>query len=141
MDNTDGSGNNKHLTFSDAKAIARMWEDSPTQTLCHYSESSEHSQNSLGRCSTCFMVRLKTLINVFDIFSSGVPTETTRIMRNILCNRGFNKRQMSTKDTCFRINLALCWEFQHKYANTDKSSQNSQQFAVTGISSTCHVCI
>ena len=27
MDNTDGSGNNKRLTFSDAKAIARMWED------------------------------------------------------------------------------------------------------------------
>ena len=31
MDNTDGSGNNKRLTFSDAKAIARMWEDSLTQ--------------------------------------------------------------------------------------------------------------
>ena len=31
MDNTDRSGNNKRLTFSDAKAIARMWEDSLTQ--------------------------------------------------------------------------------------------------------------
>ena len=31
MDNTDGSGNNKRLTFSDAKAIARMWEESLKQ--------------------------------------------------------------------------------------------------------------
>ena len=44
-------------------------------TLCHYSDSSEHSQNSLGRRSTCIMPRLKTLINGFDIFSLGVLTE------------------------------------------------------------------
>ena len=44
-------------------------------TLRHHSESSEHSRNSLGRRSTCFLHRLKALINVFDIFSLGVPTE------------------------------------------------------------------
>ena len=31
MDNPDGSRNNKRLTFSDAKGIARMWEDLLTQ--------------------------------------------------------------------------------------------------------------
>ena len=31
MDNTDGSGNNKRLTFSGARVIVRMWEDSLTQ--------------------------------------------------------------------------------------------------------------
>ena len=31
MDSRQGSRNNKHLTFSDANSIARMWEDSLTQ--------------------------------------------------------------------------------------------------------------
>ena len=31
VDNTNGSRNNKRLIFSDAKSIARMWEDSLMQ--------------------------------------------------------------------------------------------------------------
>ena len=45
-------------------------------TLHHYSKSSEHSQNSLGRRSTCTMPRLKTSLNVFESCSSGVLTVT-----------------------------------------------------------------
>ena len=44
-------------------------------TLHHYSESSEHSRNLLGRRPTDTIPRLKTLLNVFDSCSLGVPTE------------------------------------------------------------------
>ena len=70
------AGNNKRLTFSDAKAIVANVGRLANATLRHYSESSEHSREIRSEDdSTCFMLRLKTLINVFDIFSSGVPTE------------------------------------------------------------------
>ena len=75
MSNTDGSRNNKRLTFPDAKSHCANVTRLANATLRHYSESSEHSRNSLGRQSTCFLHTLKTSINVFDIFSSGVPTE------------------------------------------------------------------
>ena len=75
MSKMDGSRNNKHLTFSDAKGHCANVTRFANATLRHYSESSEHSRNSLGRRSTCFLHTLKTLINVFHIFSSGVPTE------------------------------------------------------------------
>ena len=75
MSNTDGSRNNKRLTFSDAKSHCANVTRLANATLRHYSESSEHSRNSLGRRSTGFLYRLKALINVFNIFSSGVPTE------------------------------------------------------------------
>ena len=44
-------------------------------TLRHYSESSEHSRNSLGRRPTDTIQRLKTWLNMFDNCSLGVPTE------------------------------------------------------------------
>ena len=45
-------------------------------TLHHYSESSKHSRNLLEIHSSCIMLRLKTLLNVFESCSLGVPTET-----------------------------------------------------------------
>ena len=63
------------LTFSDAKSHGANVTRLANAKLCHYSESSEHSRNSLGRRSTGFLHTLKALINVFNIFSLGVPTE------------------------------------------------------------------
>ena len=77
VDDTDRSGNNnKRLTFffrcekhyANVRGLANA-------TLCYHSESSEHSRNSLGRCTTCTMLRLKTLLNMFNSYSSGVPTK------------------------------------------------------------------
>ena len=76
VSNTDGSRNNKRLTFSDAKSHCANVGRFANATLHHYSESSEHSRNSLRRQSICFLHRLKTLINVFDSCSSGVAAET-----------------------------------------------------------------
>ena len=76
MNNTDGSRNNKRLTFFlDMKSHCVNVGRLANTTLRHYSESSEHSRNLLGRQSTCFLHRFNTLINVFDIYSLGVPTE------------------------------------------------------------------
>ena len=77
MINTDGCRNNKRLIFfSDTKSHCANVTRFANTTLRHYSESSEHSRNSLCRRSTGFLHILKILINVFDSYSSGVPTET-----------------------------------------------------------------
>ena len=76
MSNTDGSRNNKRLTFSDAKSHCMNVTRLANVTLCHYSESSEHSRNSLGRQSTGFLHTLKALINVFNIFQFGISDWT-----------------------------------------------------------------
>ena len=79
MNNTDGSRNNKRLIFFlDTKSHCANVTRFANATLRHYSESSEHSQNSLCRQSTGFLHILKMLINVFDSYSSGVPTETRK---------------------------------------------------------------
>ena len=104
-------------------------------TLHHYSESSEHSRNSLGRRSTCFLHRLKTLINVFDICSSGVLTETCESPEDLLyslSNKRLSHSTVSDKLSTVVGVLTLVREYSECY-------QNSQPFAVTGISSTCHV--
>ena len=47
VNNTDGSRNNKRLTFSNTKSHCANVTRFANATLHHYSESSEHSQNSL----------------------------------------------------------------------------------------------
>ena len=69
-----GSRNNKRLTFSDTKSHCANVGRLANATLRHYSESSEHSRNLLGRRSTGFQHTLKALINVFNILQSGFPT-------------------------------------------------------------------
>ena len=78
-------------------------------TLRHYSESSEHSRNSLGRRATDIMLRLKTLIKVFDSCSSGFPTGHAN-HEKIRCTRCLIKGCHIVQ---FLVNLARWWEFQH----------------------------
>ena len=131
MDNTDASRNNKRLIFrcdSHCTNVGRL----ANTTLRHYSESSEHSRNSLGRRSTCFLHRLKTLINVFDSCSSGVPTETCKSPEDSLyslSNKRLSHSTVSDKlSTVVGVPTLVC-----KYR---ECYQNLQLFAVTGISST-----
>ena len=74
------------------------------------------------------------LINVFNIFSSGVPTETRELSEDSLYSLS-NKRLshsavLSQLSTVVGVPSLVC-EYSERY-------QNSQPFAVTGISSTCH---
>ena len=135
MGNTDASRNNICLTFSDAKSHCTNVTRLTNATLHHYSESSEHSQNLLGRRSTNFLHRLKTLINVFDSCSSGVPAETRESSEDslyLLSNKRLSHSAVLSKfSTVVGVPTLV-----RKYS---KCYQNSQRFAVTGISSTCHV--
>ena len=76
MSNTNGSRNNKRLTFLDTKSHCANVTRFANATLRHYSKSSEHSRNSLGRRSTGFLHTLKALINVFNIFQFGISDWT-----------------------------------------------------------------
>ena len=101
-------------------------------TLRHYSESSEHSRNSLGRQSTCFLHRLKTLIKVFDSCSSGVPAETRELPEDSLyslSNKRLSHSTVSEKLSTVVGVPTLVREYSECF-------KNSQPFAVTGISST-----
>ena len=69
-----GSRNNKHLIFFRYEKHCMNVGRLVNATLCHYSESSEHSRNLLGRRSTCIMPRVKTLLSMFENCNSGVPT-------------------------------------------------------------------
>ena len=101
-------------------------------TSSHYSESSEHSRNSLGRQSTCLLHRLKTLINVFNSCSSGVPAETRELPEDLLyslSNKRLSHSTVSDKlkhsggssNTGARVQRMLSklatvysdWDFQH----------------------------
>ena len=111
MDNTNGSRNNKRLSFRYEKHCANVGRLANT-TLRHYSDSSKHSWNSLRGWLSCIMLRLETLPNV----SLRVAVQEFRLKHtnneNILCNRGLaqeNQLRWCTEP--------LCWEFQHKYAN------------------------
>ena len=133
----EGSRNNKRLTFSDAKSHCVNVGRLANATLRHYSESSEHSRNSLGRRSTCYLHRLKTLINVFDSCSSGVPTETRKTPEDSLyslSNKRLSHSTVSDKlSMVVGVPTLVC-----KYS---ECYQNSHLFAVTGISSTYYGCI
>ena len=137
MSNTDGSRNNKRLTLSDAKSHCANVGRLDNATLCHYSESSEHSQNSLGRQSTCFLHKLKTLINMFDSCSSGVLTETRESPEDLLYS--LSNKRLSHSAVLSKLSTVV--GFPTLVNEYSECYQNSQLFAVTGISSTCHVCI
>ena len=100
-------------------------------TLHHHSESSEHSRNLLGRHTTCTMLRLKTLL------CSTVTVREYRLNyvnnENILCNRGL-AWQSQQKIMHWTIVLGVPTQVR-EYG---ECYQNSQPFAVTGISSTCY---
>ena len=132
MSNTDGSRNNKRLTFSDGKSHCANVGRLANATLRHYSESSEHSRNSLGRRSTCFLHRLKTLINVFDSCSLGVPAETRESPEDSLYSLS-NKRLSHSTVLDKPSTVVGVPTLVHEYS---ECYQNSQPFAVTGISST-----
>ena len=114
MSNTEGNRNNKRLTFSDAKSHCANVGRLANATLHHYSESSEHSRNSLGRRSTCYLHRLKTLINVFDSCSWEYRLKHVNHQK-IRCTHCLTKGCHIVQ---FRINLAQWWEFQHWCAST-----------------------
>ena len=135
MSNTDGNRNNKHLTFSDAKSHCANVGRLANATLRHYSESSEHSRNSLGRRSTCYLHRIKTLINVFNSCSSGVPAETRELPEDSLYSLSNKRLSHSTVSD----KLSMVVGFPTLVREYSKCFKNSQPFAVTGISSTCHV--
>ena len=77
-------------------------------TLRHYSESSEHSQNSLRGWLSCIVLELKTLTNLSSIVAVRDFQLKHVNNENIHCNRGLAKPAKP-----------LCWEFQHKYANAE----------------------
>ena len=114
MSKTDGSRNNRRLTFSDAKSHCANVTRLANATLRHFSESSEHSWNSLWRRSASFLHTLKILINVFNSCSPGVPAETRKLSEDLLYSL-FNKR---LSHSAVWINLARWWEFQHWCAST-----------------------
>ena len=104
-------------------------------TLRHYSESSEHSRNLFCRRSTGFLHILKTLINVFDSYSSGVRTETCKSPEDSLyslSNKRLSHNAALNKPSTVVGVQTLVREYSKCY-------QNSQRFTVTGISSTCYV--
>ena len=72
----NGSRNNKHFFFFRYEKHCANVGRLTNATLRHDSESSKHSRNLLGACLSCIMLRLKTLLNMFESCSSGVPTET-----------------------------------------------------------------
>ena len=128
----DASRNNKRLIFLDAGSHCANVGRLAKATLHHYSESSEPSRNSLGRRSTCFLHRLKTLINVFDSCSSGVPTETCESPEDSLyslSNKRLSHSTVSDKlstvvgvptlvcqySECYQNSHTVCsdWDFQH----------------------------
>ena len=76
MSNTDGGRINKRLTFSDTKSHCANVIKFANATLRHYSESSEHSRNSLLRRSTGFLHKHKAVINVFNSFQFGISDWT-----------------------------------------------------------------
>ena len=133
--NTDGCRNNKRLTFSDTKSHCANVTRFANATLRHYSESSEHSRNSLCRQSTGFLHILKILINVFDSYSSGVPTETRKSPEDSLyslSNKRLSHNAVSNKPSTVVEVPTLVREYSECY-------QNSPRFTVTGISSTRYV--
>ena len=132
MDNTDASRNNKRLTFFRCESHCANVGRLANATLHHYSESSEHSRNSLGRRSICFLHRLKTLINVFDSCSSGVPAETCELpedsLYSLIDKKLPHSAVLNKLSTVVGV-PTLVREYSECY-------QNLQLFAVTGISST-----
>ena len=99
-------------------------------TLRHYSESSEHSQNSLCRRSTGFLHILKMLINVFDSYSSGVPTETRESPEDSLyslSNKRLGHNAVSNKPSTVVGVPTLVREYSECY-------RNLLRFTVAGIS-------
>ena len=134
--NTDGCRNNKRLTFSDTKSHCANVTRFANATLRHYSESSEHSRNSLCRRSTGFLHILKILINVFDSYSSGGPTETRESPEDSLyslSNKRLSHNAFSNKpstsggssNTGARVQRMLSklamvysdWDFQHTFCS------------------------
>ena len=134
MDSTKRSGNNKRLLFSDTRKIARMWEDSLTQPCV----TIVNLQNmELGRHATCTMLRLKTLINMFDSCSSGVLTETRKSPEDSLYSLSNKRLSHSTVSD----KLSMVVGVPTLVREYSECFENLQPFAVTGISSTCYVCI
>ena len=134
MNNTDRRRNNKRLTFSDPKSHCANVTRLANATLRQHSESSEHSRYSLGKRSTGFLHRLKTLINMFNSCSSGVPVETRESSEDSLYS--LSNKRLSHSAVLSKLSTVvgvptLVREYRECY-------QNSQPFAVTGISITCH---
>ena len=109
----DGSRNNRRLIFSDAKSHCANVTRFANTTLGHFSESSEHSRNSLRRRSTGFLHTLKALINVFNIFQFGISDWTRESREDLLYSQ-----LIICHIVHFSLNLAQWWEFQHWCANT-----------------------
>ena len=111
-----------------------MWEDSLTQPCVIIANLQNILEIRFRRQSTCLLHKVKMLINVFNIFSLGVPTETRELSEDSLYS--LSNKRLSHSAVLSQLSTvvgvpSLVREYSECY-------QNSQPFAVTGISSTCH---
>ena len=109
-----------------------MWEDSLTQPCVIIVNLQNILEIRLEDDQHATCIDLRHLINVFDIFSSGVPAETRKLPENSLYslpNKRLSHSTVSDKLSTVVGVPTLVREYSECY-------QNSQLFAVTGISST-----